>query len=61
MTAESDKRESKPENRATGYHSGSVETVISVEQVAREAAAIAEDVSAEQLDALVEDQTLTRA
>ena len=38
--------------KASGYHGGSVETVISVEEVARQAAAIAEDITLEQLDAL---------
>ena len=37
---------------AQGYAGGGVDTVISVEQVTRRAAAIAEDISVEQLDAL---------
>jgi len=35
-----------------GYHTGKVDAVISVEEVERRAAAIAEDISSEQLDAL---------
>jgi branched-chain amino acid transport system ATP-binding protein len=38
--------------KASGYHGGSVDAVISVEDVNRQAAAIAEDISLEQLDAL---------
>ena len=41
----------KPGSR--GYHMGSVDTVISVEEVTRQVAAIAEGTSAEQLDAMV--------
>ena len=37
---------------AQGYAGGDVDTVISVDQVTRQAAAIAEDISVEQLDAL---------
>jgi len=45
--------ESKPERKkASGYHGGGVESVISVEEVTRQAAAIAEDITLEQLDAL---------
>ena len=36
-----------------GYHSGSVEAVISVDEVERQAAAIAEEISVDQLEALV--------
>ena len=36
-----------------GYHTGKVDAVISVDEVERRAAAIAEDISVEQLDALV--------
>lgn len=39
-------------NKASGYHGGTVDTVISVEEVARQAAAIAEDITLDQLDAL---------
>ena len=44
----------KPRERkkASGYHGGGVDTVISVEEVTRQVAAIAEDISLEQLDAL---------
>ena len=45
--------ETSPERKkASGYHGGSVDSVISVEDVNRQAAAIAEDISLEQLDAL---------
>ena len=38
--------------KVTGYHGGDVDSVISVEEVTRRAAAIAEDISLEQLDEL---------
>ena len=38
--------------KASGYHGGSVDSVISVEEVTRQAAAIAEDITLEQLDDL---------
>lgn len=38
--------------RAAGYHMGDVDSVISVEEVARQAAEIAEEISVEMLDAL---------
>jgi len=45
--------ETSPERKkASGYHVGGVDSVISVEEVTRQAAAIAEDISLEQLDAL---------
>ena len=45
--------ETSPERKkASGYHGGGVDSVISVEDVNRQAAAIAEDISLEQLDAL---------
>jgi len=40
------------EKKVRGYHGGSVDSVISVEEVTRQAAAIAEDISLEQLDEL---------
>ncbi|MCP4874416.1 MAG: ABC transporter ATP-binding protein [Gammaproteobacteria bacterium] len=40
------------EEKTRGYHGGSVDSVISVEEVTRQAAAIAEDISLEQLDEL---------
>ncbi len=40
------------DGKAGGYHGGTVDTVISVEEVARQAAAIAEEISIEQLDEL---------
>ena len=42
-----------PGRSATGYHTGSVDAVISVDEVERQAAAIAEEISIEQLEALV--------
>jgi branched-chain amino acid transport system ATP-binding protein len=39
-------------DKASGYHVGDVDSVISVEEVTRQAAAIAEDISLEQLDEL---------
>ena len=46
--------EDKPGERkkSTGYHGGGVDAVISVDEVTRQAAAIAEDITIEQLDAL---------
>ena len=47
----------KPQKgKASGYHGGSVDTVISVDEVARQAAAIAEEISLEQLDALANNE-----
>jgi branched-chain amino acid transport system ATP-binding protein len=40
------------QDKTRGYHGGSVDSVISVEEVTRQAAAIAEDISLEQLDEL---------
>jgi branched-chain amino acid transport system ATP-binding protein len=42
--------------KASGYHVGGVDSVISVEEVTRQAAAIAEDISLEQLDALANNE-----
>ena len=42
----------KGKDKASGYHGGGVDSVISVEEVTRQAAAIAEDISLEQLDEL---------
>jgi len=42
--------------KASGYHGGGVDAVISVDEVARQAAAIAEDISLEQLDALANNE-----
>jgi branched-chain amino acid transport system ATP-binding protein len=53
MAPDPDDTNERTKSRATGYHTGSVDTVISVEDVARQAAAIAEDVTVEQLDSLV--------
>jgi branched-chain amino acid transport system ATP-binding protein len=39
-------------DKASGYHGGGVDSVISVEEVTRRAAAIAEDISLDQLDEL---------
>jgi len=49
MTDETPQEESK---KASGYHGGSVDSVISVEEVNRQATAMAEPISLEQLDAL---------
>jgi len=45
---------SKKPEAVSGYGSGGVETVISVEEVTRQVAAIAEEVSVEKLDGLVD-------
>jgi len=39
-------------DKASGYHGGGIDSVISVEEVTRQAAAIAEDISLDQLDEL---------
>ena len=44
------------DEKLSGYGRGDVSTVISVEQVTREVAAIAEEVTVDQLDALVPDE-----
>ena len=49
MTDETPQEERK---KASGYHGGSVDAVISVEEVNRQATAMAEPISLEQLDAL---------
>jgi branched-chain amino acid transport system ATP-binding protein len=49
MTDETPQEERK---KASGYHGGSVDSVISVEEVNRQAIAMAEPISLEQLDAL---------
>jgi len=49
MTDETPQEERK---KASGYHGGSVDSVISVEEVNRQATAMAEPISLEQLDAL---------
>lgn len=41
------------QSSTTGYHSGSVDTVISVDEVTREVAKIADEISVSQLDSLV--------
>ncbi|MCH6565647.1 MAG: ABC transporter ATP-binding protein [Proteobacteria bacterium] len=43
--------------KASGYHGGGVDSVISVEEVNRQAAAIAEDISLEQLDELAGNES----
>ncbi len=43
-------------DKTRGYHGGSVDSVISVEEVTRQAAAIAEDISLEQLDELANNE-----
>ncbi len=47
---------SEAKKKASGYHGGGVDTVISVEEVARQAAAIAEEITLEQLDALAKNE-----
>lgn len=49
----SDQTSTKP---VTGYHSGSVESVISVDDVTRQATALAQDISLEDLDNLVQGE-----
>ena len=44
-------------DKASGYHGGGVDSVISVEEVNRQAAAIAEDISLEQLDELAGNES----
>ena len=44
--------DSNDKKKVRGYHGGSVDAVISVDEVTRQAAAIAEDISLEQLDGL---------
>ncbi len=41
------------ESRSTGYHMGSVDTVISVEEVTKQVEAISQDITQEQIDGLV--------
>ena len=53
MTDETPREERK---KASGYHGGGVDAVISVDEVTRQAAAIAEDISLEQLDALANNK-----
>jgi branched-chain amino acid transport system ATP-binding protein len=49
--------ESPERKKASGYHVGGVDSVISVEEVTRQAAAIAEDISLEQLDELAGNES----
>jgi len=49
--------ENDEKKKASGYHVGGVDAVISVEEVTRQAAAIAEDISLEQLDGLAGNQS----
>jgi branched-chain amino acid transport system ATP-binding protein len=44
-------------DKTRGYHGGGVDSVISVEEVTRQAAAIAEDISLEQLDELAGNES----
>ena len=44
-------------DKTRGYHGGGVDAVISVEEVTRQAAAIAEDISLDQLDALAGNES----
>ena len=45
------------DKKTRGYHGGSVDAVISVEEVTRQAAAIAEEISLEQLDELARNES----
>ena len=56
MTGESIKSTKSASDRASGYHGGAVDTVISVDDVNREAKAIAETVTKEQILDLVEGE-----
>ncbi len=47
---------SEDKKKASGYHGGGVDTVISVDEVARQAAAISEEITLEQLDALAKNE-----
>ena len=51
-----DNNDSQDRKKASGYHVGGVDTVISVDEVARQAAAIAEEITLEQLDALANNE-----
>ena len=52
--AEDDTKKPEPEkSRSTGYHMGSVDTVISVEEVTKQVEAISQDITPELLDGLV--------
>jgi len=51
-TVDGDKTVDSVDKRTRGYAAGGVDTVLSVEQVARQAAAIAEDIPLEKLDEL---------
>jgi branched-chain amino acid transport system ATP-binding protein len=52
-----DEDQPKTGEKTRGYHGGSVDSVISVEEVNRQAAAIAEDISLEQLDELAGNES----
>ncbi len=49
---DNDDREAAEKKRASGYHVGGVETVISVDEVTRQAAAMAEEIPLQKLDEL---------
>lgn len=51
-----DNEETSKQAGASGYGAGSVDAVMSVDEVTRQAAAIAEDISIEQLDALTDNK-----
>ncbi len=57
--AKTAKKTTKPasKKKLSGYGDGGVDTVISVEDVTRQVAAIAEDVTVEKLDALVDGES----
>ena len=48
--------DSEERNKTRGYHGGGVDAVISVDEVTRQAAAIAEDITIEQLEALANNE-----
>ena len=52
-----DEDQPKTGEKTRGYHGGGVDSVISVEEVTRQAAAIAEDISLEQLDELAGNES----
>jgi len=54
--AEENNNVNEGKKKASGYHGGGVDTVISVDEVARQAAAIAEDITLDHLDALANNE-----
>ncbi len=60
MAVDSAKSANSESGRASGYHGGAVDTVISVDDVNRQAKAIAETVTSEQILGLVEGEPFLR-